>query len=80
MMCVQISWNGGNSWSSIKSTPTLTTTAGTYIMGGANDNWGRAWPVANFSNANFQVRVINVSSAVDRDFFLDWIAVKVHHR
>ena len=78
-MCVQLSWNGGSSWTTAKSTSTLTTSEVTYILGGASDTWGRTWSTANFSNASFQVRVINVSSDLTRDFFLDWVAVKVHY-
>jgi hypothetical protein len=77
-MCVQLSWNGGNSWTTLKSTPTLTTTEATYILGGASDTWGRTWSLANLSNASFQVRVIDVSGVLTSDFYLDWIAVKAH--
>ena len=76
-MCVQLSWNGGTSWTTAKSTPTLTTSMSTYVLGGAADTWGRAWTAAQLSNANFRVRVINVASSTARDFSLDWIAVRV---
>jgi hypothetical protein len=80
-MCVQLSWNGGSSWTTLKSTsPTLTTSEVTYILGGVTDTWGRIWSIANLSNASFQVRVIDVSGAATSDFFLDWIAVKAHYR
>jgi hypothetical protein len=77
-MCVQLSWNGGSSWTTIKSTPTLTTGELTYVLGKANDTWGRTWTAANFTN--FQVRIINVSGSGTSDFFLDWVAVKVHYK
>ncbi len=35
--------------------------------------------MANFSNANFRVRVINVASNASRDFSLDWVAVQVDY-
>lgn len=81
-MCVQLSWNGGTTWTSAKQTPTLTTSEATYILGGPKDTWGRTWTLANLSNANFRVRVIDVASssgATSRDFSLDWISVRVSY-
>ena len=79
-MCVQLSWDGGASWTTTKSTPTLTTSNATYILGGPADNWGIAWTLSNVSNANFRVRVIDVSSSASRDFSLDWVAVRVNYQ
>jgi hypothetical protein len=79
-ICVQLSWNGGTSWTTAKQTSTLTTAEATYILGGAADTWGRAWGVADFSNTNFRVRVIDVASSTARDFSLDWVAVRVTYR
>jgi len=79
-MCVQLSWDGGASWTAAKSTATLTTSEATYTLGGATDTWGRAWSSAEFSNANFRVRVINVASSAVRDFSLDWVAVNVRYQ
>jgi hypothetical protein len=79
-LCVEISWNGGASWTAFKSTPNLTTTQGTYILGGAADTWGRTWAVGDFTNTNFRIRVTDVSNNANRDFFLDWIAVRVSYQ
>ncbi|MGZ8928974.1 MAG: hypothetical protein ACXW03_11015, partial [Methylobacter sp.] len=80
-MCVQLSWNGGASWTAAKSTATLTTTEATYILGGAADKWGRtSWAVSDFSNTNFRVRVIDVASNISRDFSLDWVGVQVTYQ
>jgi len=76
-MCVQLSWDGGVSWTTTKSTTTLTTSNATYIVGGPADNWGIAWTLSMLSDANFRVRVIDVSSSTSRDFSLDWVAVRV---
>ena len=79
-ICVQISWDGGTTWTTAKSTTTLTTTEATYILGSASDTWGRTWSSGNFSNTNFRVRVINVASNQQRDFSLDYIAVNVTYQ
>jgi YD repeat-containing protein len=78
-ICVQLSWDGGTTWTTAKTTSTLTTTMSTYTPGGATDIWGRAWGVNDFSNTNFRVRVINVASSTSRDFTLDWVAVRVFY-
>ncbi len=77
---VQLSWNGGVTWTTAKSTATLSTTEATYTLGGLADTWGRTWSAANFSNANFRLRVIDVASNTSRDFFLDYIAVNVSYQ
>ena len=81
-ICVQLSWNGGTTWTSAKQTSTLTTSEATYILGSPVDTWGRTWTLANLSNTNFRVRVIDVASssgATSRDFSLDWISVRVSY-
>jgi type II secretory pathway pseudopilin PulG len=78
-ICVQISWDGGTTWTTTKSTNTLTTSSATYVLGGSADTWGRSWSNTNFSNANFRVRVIDVASSTSRDFSLDWVGVKVYY-
>ena len=79
-ICVQISWDGGTTWTTAKNTTTLTSTEATYILGSTSDTWGRAWSAGNFSNTNFRVRVINVASNQQRDFSLDYIAVNVTYQ
>jgi hypothetical protein len=77
-MCVQLSWDGGTTWTAAKSTATLATSVGAFSLGSANDTWGRTWSAANLADASFRVRVINVSSSTSRDFFLDWVGVRAH--
>jgi hypothetical protein len=76
-MCVQLSWDGGTTWTAAKATGTLGTSMNTFTLGSATDTWGRTWSPTNFADANFRVRVINVASSTSRDFFLDWVAVRV---
>jgi hypothetical protein len=77
-MCVELSWDGGATWTTAKTSPALTTAEATYILGSATDTWGRTWDSANdFTNANFRVRITNVATSTARDFRLDWAAVQV---
>ena len=79
-LCVQISWNGGSSWTTAKQTTNLTATETSYTLGGTSDTWGRTWTVGDFSNTNFRIRVIDVAGNGNRDFFLDYIAVNVTYQ
>jgi hypothetical protein len=75
-MCVEVSWNGGQSWTAVKQTSNLSSTQSSRILGSASDTWGRTWSAADFSNANFRVRVTNVANSISRDFRLDWVPVR----
>jgi hypothetical protein len=74
---VQISWNGGTTWTAVKSTPTLTTSEATYLLGSTSDTWGRTWASGDFTDTNFRIRVTDVAGNNTRDFSLDWLAVRV---
>jgi carboxypeptidase T len=76
-LCVQISWDGGATWTAVKSTPTLTTSEATYLLGGPTDTWDRTWASGDFTDTNFRVRVTDVAGNTTRDFSLDWLAVRV---
>jgi len=79
-ICVQLSWDGGATWTTAKSTTTLATVETTRILGGVSDTWGRTWSSGDFSDANFRVRLIDVASNTSRDFSLDWVAVRVRYQ
>ncbi len=78
--CVQLSWDGGVTWTTTRTTATLSTTRRVDTLGGTADTWGRIWSTNDLSNANFRVRVINVASSTARDFSLDAIAVRVTYQ
>ncbi len=76
-LCAAMSWNGGGSWTSARSTSTLSTAEERYVLGSPTDDWSRTWSPSQFSNANFRVRVTSASSSTSRDFDIDWVGVKV---
>ena len=79
-LCVEMSWNGGSSWTSAKTTADLTSSETSYYAGGATDLWGRAsWSAADLSDANFRVRITDVSDSTSRDFRLDWAPIRVYY-
>jgi hypothetical protein len=79
-ICVQLSWNGGSSWTSCKSTTTLKTAEASSILGGTADTWGHSWTVGQLANTAFRLRVIDVATSTARDFSLDWVAVQVTYQ
>ena len=77
-VCVELSWNGGTSW----TTPKVQSLTGgsvitTYTVGATNDLWGRTWTGADFSNATFRVRLTDVTSQPNKSFVLEYLAVQV---
>jgi hypothetical protein len=82
-MCVELSWDGGAHWTATQQIASnLSYSEQTYILGGDGDTWGHTWTPSQLSDANFRVRITNVSnksSPYIRDFYLDWAAVKVYY-
>jgi hypothetical protein len=76
-MCVQLSWDGGVSWTAAQATSTLSTTMATRMLGGTANLWGRTWTASELSDANFRLRIVNAANSTTRDFSLDWVAVRV---
>jgi hypothetical protein len=79
-MCVLLSWDGGATWTAAKTTPTLSTTETTYLLGGPSDTWGHLWQTGELTNTNFRVRIVDVASSTARDFSLDWVAVNIYYQ
>jgi hypothetical protein len=77
-LCVQLSWDGGNNWTSTQQTNNLSTSERRYVLGSSSDTWGHSWTPSDLTNANFRVRVIDVGSSTSRDFYLDWVAVRIY--
>jgi hypothetical protein len=76
-MDVELSWDGGSSWTPAKTDFTETTTEHTVVLGSNVDTWGRTWSPSEFSDSNFRVRV-TTSHTDTQTFFLDWVAVNVY--
>ncbi len=79
-MYVQLSGDGGSTWTTGKGTATLARTDAVYTLGGTADLWNTTWTAAQLSDASFRVRIIDVATNTSRDFSLDQIAVQVTYR
>lgn len=76
---VQLSWNGGSSWTGSKSDSSEPQSETTVLFGGATDTWSRTWTASELSNANFRVRVTTVLGNGGQEAYLDWIPVNVYY-
>ncbi|MFZ6031240.1 MAG: S8 family serine peptidase [Chloroflexota bacterium] len=79
-ICVLLSWDGGATWTAARSTATLGRSQATYILGGSADTWGHTWTAAQLGNSNLRVRLVDVASNTSRDFYLDYVAVRVTYQ
>jgi hypothetical protein len=78
-MDLELSWNGGTSWTTAKTDTQETTAEHSVVLGGSADTWGRSWSVAELSDVNFRVRVTSSSTSGFRDFYLDWVPVRIYY-
>lgn len=77
-MCVELSWDGGSSWTAVK-TQNLTGSETSYYLGNSSDGWGRSWTRSELTNSNFRVRITDISNSGSTDFRLDYLATKVYY-
>ena len=78
LVCAQLSGDGGITWAPVINSAQLLNTGLTlYTLGGVGDTWGRIWTGSEFSNANFRVRLIDVSDQGNKSFDLDSVKVRV---
>jgi hypothetical protein len=54
---VELSWNGGSSWTTAQTDSSEPLDKTTIIFGGPTDTWDHTWSADELSNANFRVRV-----------------------
>jgi len=78
-ICVQLSWDGGTSWTASRMAGPLGTNLQTFILGSPADSWEHIWSLNDISNASFRVRVIDLATNNSREFSLDWVAVRVSY-
>ena len=76
-LCAQLSWDGGTTWTTIKSQVMTLAGETSYSFGATNDTWGRAWTLTELNTTNFRVRIIDASTVTTRDYSLDYLAVSV---
>jgi hypothetical protein len=76
-LCVELSWDGGTSWTAAKTVNLLATAETTYLVGGVADTWGHTWTAGQLSTTNFRVRVMDATTQPNKDFRMDYLAARV---
>lgn len=78
---LELSWDGGVTWTTPQQTANLPALEATQIVGGPADLWGRAgWVETELSNANFRVRVESKRvGAAGPSWNLDFLRVTIHY-
>ena len=79
LICAQLSWDAGTTWTTTLSVAVSATALTTYTLGGTTNTWGRTWTATQLSDSNFRVRLIDVSNNNARDFSLDGVEVQVNY-
>ncbi|HXI45835.1 MAG TPA: carboxypeptidase-like regulatory domain-containing protein [Candidatus Acidoferrales bacterium] len=77
--CVQVSNDGGSTWSAGKVTAALKTSLQTYTLGTTADLWGKTWSSSTFGSA-FKVRITDLANSTARTFYLDGVSVSVTYQ
>ena len=81
-IAVELSWNGGASWTSTANTARFTgSSENSYSVGGSNYNWGRNWSGSELTGSNFVIKL------QDETFpwwpiltaSLDWVSVRIYY-
>lgn len=75
---VQLSWDGGQNWTSLRTAGPIEASEQSYILGGPNDLWERRWNPGEFQPGTFMVRL---AARAPRwpEIRLDWVAVRVYY-
>lgn len=77
-VCVELSWDGGTSWTAPQTVDVANVPITTYTLGSATDTWGHAgWTAAQLSAASLRVRLTDMSTISSKDFDLDDVSVSV---
>ncbi len=78
-LCVQLSWDGGTSWTTAKSVTLSGSAIATYTLGSSSDTWGHTWTSGQLSTSSFRVRLIDATGNPNKDYRLDYLAVTVQY-
>jgi hypothetical protein len=77
-LCVELSWDGGTSWTAAQRIQMPDSTLRTYTFGGPTATWGRTWAVSELTATAFRVRVTSATSHPNKTYDLDYLAAQVY--
>ncbi len=78
-MSAELSWDGGDNWTSPLTDNVETTAEHTAYLGGSTDGWGHSWTPNEFTDGNFRVRITCNSDTAGKVFYLEYLSVIVYY-
>ncbi len=75
---IELSWDGGTTWTTLKRAFQVETADYTHSYGGA-DAWSRTFVPSELTNVNFKVRISNDFAGATNDASVDWVNVQVFY-
>lgn len=77
---VSLSWNGGATYTLVKSTTTISTTETSVTLGSAGDTWGRQWSASDLTDLRVRVQLTYGATRTASDYLsLDHLQVRIHY-
>jgi hypothetical protein len=76
-VCLQLSWDGGTTWTAAKQVSLTAAALTTYTAGSASDTWGHTWTAAQLASPTFRIRITDVATTPNKDFRLDFLGASV---
>lgn len=76
-ICIQVSGDGGATWSAAQSVSFGGSALATYSFGGATDVWGKTWSPSALGTSSFRIRVSDIGSTTSKTFVLDFVGASV---
>jgi hypothetical protein len=77
-LCIELSWDGGTSWTAAQRLQLPNATFRTYAFGSGTHQWGRTWAVSELTSTSFRIRVTNATSHPNKTYNLDYLAAQVY--
>ena len=77
---MELSWNGGTTWTAARSAAITSTGIKTYTFGSTTDAWDPAFATTiQLNTTNFRVRVTDSATTTTKTFQLDYLGVQVQY-
>ncbi len=76
---VELSWDGGTSWSTKKYTQKSALSLEYHYVSGGPSGWGHTFTPSELSNTNFKVRISPDSGASTTEYFIDVVTAQVYY-
>ena len=79
-VCVELSWDGGTSWTAPQTVTMTKAPLTAYTVGTATDTWGHTgWTTSQLGTSSFRVRLTDMSTTASKTFSLDFLGVRVDY-